>query len=248
MRKITAVVEQKKSQTQAIQKTFLLLFNKFGPQHWWPGETPFEIMAGAVLTQQTAWKNVEKAIENLKKENLLSPEKIANIDTEKLAGIIRPAGFYNVKAKRLKTFVNYFVEKYNSDIQLMRKRPLFELRKELLSVNGIGEETADSILLYALEKEVFVVDAYTKRIYNRLGIVNTKDYKTLQAVFEKALTDKKFVAYVKENIKPAEKNPVVYIFKEMHALIVAEGKFYCKTKPLCGECPLKEICKRKEVK
>lgn len=203
-------------------------------------------MVGAILTQQTAWKNVEKAISNLKKEGLLSPEGILNKDAGVLAQIIKPAGFYNVKAERLKTFVEYFVKEYNGEVQKMKEKPLSTLRKELLSIKGIGKETADSILLYALDKRIFVVDAYTKRIYSRLGVCESSDYETIRKTFESALNDKEFVEHINKNIKPAE-DALVYIFKEMHALIVAEGKLFCKTKPLCNECPLNKMCKRKGV-
>ncbi len=203
-------------------------------------------MVGAILTQQTAWKNVEKAINNLKKEGLLSPEGILNKDTEALAQIIKPAGFYNVKAERLNIFVEYFVRKYGEDISKMKEQPLTTLRKELLSIKGIGRETADSILLYALDKKIFVVDAYTKRIYNRLGVCESTDYETIRKTFEGALCENKFTEYINKNIKPKE-DVCVYAFKEMHALIVAEGKLFCKTKPLCNSCPLSEICKRKGV-
>lgn len=203
-------------------------------------------MVGAILTQQTAWKNVEKAISNLKKEGLLSPEGILNKDTEELAQVIKPAGFYNVKAERLKTFVEYFIKEYNGEVQKMKEKPLSTLRKELLSIKGIGKETADSILLYALDKRIFVVDAYTKRIYSRLGVCESSDYETIRKTFESALSDKEFVEHINKNIKPAE-DALVYIFKEMHALIVAEGKLFCKTKPLCNECPLNKMCKRKGV-
>ncbi len=203
-------------------------------------------MVGAILTQQTAWKNVEKAINNLKNEELLSPEKILNKDTEALAQIIKPAGFYNIKAERLKTFVEYFIKKYGGDISKMKEKSLSVLRKELLSIKGIGRETADSILLYALDKKIFVVDAYTKRIYNRLGVCESTDYETVRKTFESTLCENKFTEYINKNIKPKE-DVCVYIFKEMHALIVAEGKLFCKTKPLCSSCPLNEICKRKGV-
>ncbi len=189
---------------------------------------------------------MEKAINNLKKEGLLSPEKIFNKDTEALAQIIKPAGFYNVKAERLKTFVEYFIKKYGGNISKMKETPLSALREELLSIKGIGRETADSILLYALGKKIFVVDAYTKRIYNRLGVCESTDYETIRECFESALCESKFIEYINKNIESKE-DVCVYTFKEMHALIVAEGKLFCKTKPLCSSCPLNEICKRKGV-
>ncbi len=230
---------------ERIRKTFKLLFNKFGPQFWWPGDTPFEIMVGAVLTQQTAWRNVEKAIKNLKAKNKLSPSEIYRISCAELAEIIKPAGFYNLKACRLKEFVKFFVEKYEADERKMADTETLKLREELLSVRGIGKETADSILLYALNKPIFVTDAYTKRIYLRLGVLSGKEtYDEIRKLFESALSNEEFLNYIRDNFD-FEGDARVYVFKEMHALIVREGKEFCKKKPLCAECPLKEICKMK---
>ncbi len=230
---------------ERIRKTFKLLFDKFGPQFWWPGDTPFEIMVGAVLTQQTSWKNVEKAIDNLKSYNMLSPSAIYESDCKVLAETIRPAGFYNLKARRLKEFVRFLVEKYGADEKEMEKVGTQKLREELLSVRGIGKETADSILLYALNKPVFVVDAYTKRIYSRLGVISGREsYDEIRGLFESALSNKDFLNYVKNNFS-FDEDTKVYVFKEMHALIVRQGKEFCKKKPFCSECPLKIICKTK---
>ncbi len=227
---------------ERIRKTFKLLFNKFGPQFWWPGDTPFEIMVGAVLTQQTAWRNVEKAISNLKSENKLSPYEIYRTSCKELAEIIKPAGFYNLKACRLKEFVRFFVEKYGADERKMADAETLKLREELLSVRGIGKETADSILLYALNKPVFVTDAYTKRIYSRLGVICGKEtYDEVRKLFESALSEEKFLNYIENNFD-FEGDVRVYVFKEMHALIVKEGKEFCKKKPVCKVCPLKQMC------
>ncbi len=230
---------------ERIRKTFKLLFNKFGPQFWWPGDTPFEVMVGAVLTQQTSWKNVEKAINNLKSKGMLSPDVLYSLDCKEIAEVIKPAGFYNLKACRLKEFVRYFKEKYEADESKMKETPMFQLREELLAVHGIGKETADSILLYALDMPIFVVDAYTKRIYSRLGIVDKNDsYEEIRILFETSLSDENFLNYVRNNIR-FKGNEKVYVFKEMHALIVREGKDFCKKKPVCGECPLFSMCKMK---
>ncbi|RKZ18818.1 hypothetical protein DRQ17_02505 [bacterium] len=207
-----------------ILKFYQKLYRHFGPQHWWPGETPFEVMVGAILTQNTAWKNVERAIENLKKENALSPEEINKMNIEKLAQLIKPSGFYNLKAKRLKSFIERFMEDFHGDIQEMKKLEKHTLREWLLSIPGIGRETADSIILYAIEKPIFVVDAYTRRILSRHGFIKgDEDYDEIQEIFHRNL--------------PHDTG----LFNEYHALIVRLGKEYCKKQnPLCETCPLKD--------
>ena len=219
-----------------IQKIFQLLYNRFGAQHWWPAKTKFEVMIGAILTQQASWKNVEKAINNLRKGGYLSPFSIYKMPVEQLKQIIKPVGFYNMKAKRLKEFTNYFIEKYNGNISYMKRFETEKLREELLALNGIGKETADSILLYALDKETFVVDAYTIRMLNRLGISDSKDYEEIKKLFESSLKKYKFDGY-----------STIDIFKEMHALIVELGKQYCRKTAYCTDCPLSEICEKKGV-
>ncbi len=199
------------------------LYSSFGPQHWWPGQTPFEVMVGAILTQNTSWSNVEKAIANLKKKKVLIPEKLCRLPENKLAKLIKPAGYYNIKARRLRNFLNFFMDHYKGNVKKMSKTDTSVLRKELLSVNGIGPETADSILLYALNKPVFVVDAYTKRILLRHGLLPEKsDYGFVQNLFMREL---------KTDVK---------LFNEYHALLVKLGKEFCrKGKPKCEVCPLK---------
>jgi len=200
------------------------LHEHFGPRNWWPADTPFEVMIGAILTQNTSWKNVEKAISNLKKKKLMSPRRLHKINHKTLASVIKPAGFFNVKAKRVKNFVNFLFIRYNYSINDMRKTPLSALRKELLLVNGIGPETADSILLYATGKPVFVIDAYTKRIFQRHGFIKKDiDYHKLQRLFMDNLP-----------LKTA-------LFNEYHALLVELAKTFCRGKPLCGECPLEDL-------
>ena len=205
-----------------------ILFEKFGPQHWWPAETPFEVVVGAILTQSTAWKNVEKAIANLKKEGSLSPEGLRRIEEKKLSRLIRPAGYYNAKTRKLKEFIKHLYKNHGGDLEPMLNTPPAGLRRELLSIWGIGPETADSIILYAAEKPVFVVDAYTKRIFSRLCYVDGKiGYEGLKEFSEKNL--------------PRD----VKVYNEFHALLVRLGKDYCrKTKPLCNECPLEKRCKK----
>ena len=223
-----------------IKKIYNVLLSKFGFQGWWPLTTKgfhpehhsgrpkaekhkFEIIIGAILTQNTNWKNVEKALYNLNRNDLIDIEKIDNIETKKLALLIRPSGYYNQKAKTIKNFSNFLFKNYDGNLNLFFKNNIGDLREELLSKHGIGPETADSIILYAAEKPTFVIDAYTKRIYSR--IFNIKlDYDGLKNIFENNLKDKK-------------------IFNEYHALLVELGKNYCKNRnPLCGGCPVNKIC------
>ncbi|MBI2891673.1 MAG: endonuclease III domain-containing protein [Nitrospirae bacterium] len=202
-------------------KIYRLMFDRLGPQHWWPGETPFEVMVGAVLTQNTNWGNVEKAIANLKRARMLNPRRIAEAPLGRLASLIRPSGYFRVKARRLRSYVRYFVARYGGSVRKMARQPLPELRQELLDVHGVGPETADSILLYALDKPIFVVDAYTRRIFARHGWAGPKaDYAQLQSIFAGGL--------------PAE----IRLFNEYHALIVRVGKEYCRSRPRCEACPL----------
>lgn len=207
---------------QRLREMFDLLLERFGPQKWWPAETPFEVMVGAVLTQNTSWRNVEKAVANLKAGGLLSPHNLRDIPLSALASEIRPAGYFNVKAKRLKNLIGFIVEGYGGDLGLMLDADPVVLREGLLSVKGIGPETADSILLYAASIPVFVIDAYTFRILQRHAMADqTASYEELQSLFTDHLPE----------------DP--QLFNEFHALIVRIGKEYCRRKPLCERCPLK---------
>ncbi len=198
------------------------LYSHFGPQNWWPGDTSFEVCVGAILTQNTAWQNVEKAIANLKKEKLLDPHKINKLPVKSLARLIKPSGYFNIKAKRLKNFISFLCERYDGKVGKMFSNSSGHLRGHLLNVNGIGPETADSILLYAGDVPVFVVDAYTKRIFHRLKFTPEDiTYHNMQQFFMKNL--------------PID----AMLFNEYHALIVMLGKNYCKKKPRCEPCPLK---------
>ncbi|MEW5746016.1 MAG: endonuclease III domain-containing protein [Nitrospirota bacterium] len=204
-------------------KIYDSLFSFYGPQHWWPGETPFEVAVGAILTQNTNWTNVEKAIANLRKARLLSPKALRALPTERLAALIRPAGYFNVKASRLKAFLDFLGERYGSSMDRMRKQDMQLLREEMLGVKGIGPETADSILLYALDKPVFVIDAYTKRVLSRHGILDLDaSYRAYQDLFHRAFDED------------------VPFFNEYHALMVMVGKDFCKPEPRCERCPLRE--------
>lgn len=204
------------------------LFNAYGPQLWWPTiskNKSFEIMIGAILTQNTAWTNVEMAIENLDKEDLIDPNAIINVNVTKLAKLIKPSGYFNLKAKKLKAFAEFYEANFESDFNNMRKVPISDLREQLLSVWGIGDETADSILLYSIDLPSFVIDAYTKRIFSRIGLVSSTDtYMELKKYFEDNLP----------------KNSQMY--NEYHALIVEHGKNTCKPRPLCEHCPIIALC------
>lgn len=210
---------------QRLKDIYRRLFECCGPQHWWPGETPFEVMVGAVLTQSVAWKNVETAITALKNAGALSPPALRSMRVEDIADLIRPTMYYNVKARKLKALVEWYRESCNDSVDIMRDKKTLPLRAELLSVWGIGEETADSIVLYAAGKPLFVIDAYTRRIMDRIGVRPDGDkYIDYQAMFMKNL--------------PAD----VPLFNEYHALLVHLGKNVCRPKPLCAECCLKTTC------
>ena len=223
-------------------KIYESLFKHFGPQHWWPGETPMEVIVGAVLTQNTNWGNVEKALDNLRCQNLLDIAGINALSHAKLAALIKPAGYFNVKARRLKNLMNFIASRYQGDLQLMGRAPLEELRKGLLEVNGIGPETADSILLYAFNKPIFVVDAYTKRFLYRHNLIGAQDdYHFVQDLFMKNLISKDPSTRPSGSLRvsPKGKNsPRAQLFNEYHALIVRLGKDFCKPTPRCDECPL----------
>jgi endonuclease-3 related protein len=211
-----------KKKLGAIYRT---LYRTYGPQHCWPGDTPCEVMVGAVLTQNTAWANVEKAIVNLKREQLLEPGLLFRVPLRKLAVLIRPSGFFNIKARRLKHLFEFITDHYSGSLVTMFADDPETLRQNLLKVNGIGPETADSILLYAGQKPFFVVDAYTNRVLSRHGIIAPDaDYHTVQQLFMDSL--------------PRDSR----LFNEYHALIVRVGKEHCKkTGPRCTACPLKKI-------
>ncbi|MDX8405339.1 MAG: endonuclease III domain-containing protein [Mariprofundus sp.] len=199
------------------------LLATYGPQHWWPADSPFEVMVGAVLTQNTNWQNVETAIANLKAHDMLHCESIATSNLLQLAEVIRSSGFYMQKARYLQQLALFYYN--NGGRSGLINRPLSLLRKQLLALNGIGPETADSILLYALDKPIFVIDAYSKRLFVRLGHFDHQlTYEGMQHYFQQRL-------------------PVsLPLYQEFHALIVAHAKRHCHTKPLCDHCPLHDNC------
>jgi endonuclease-3 related protein len=208
---------------QKLRQIFDLLLTTYGRQKWWPGDSSFEVMVGAILTQNTAWSSVEMAITNLKDAGLLHQQGVQNLPTEELAQLIRPSGYYNQKAKRLHNLCRFLEENGGEDG--MSSMGTAALRNMLLSINGIGPETADDILLYALHRPVFVVDAYTRRIFSRLGMLQGEEgYEEIRRGFEHAI------------------GPDTEMFNEYHALIVLHGKETCKTDPHCDQCSLSGIC------
>lgn len=212
------------SKTRTLLQIYEKMFNVLGPQRWWPGETPFEVAVGAILTQNTNWSNVEKAIKNLKKAGNLDPAGIHKLNISELAELIRPSGFFNVKAKRVKAFISWLFSAYDGKLSKMFTKDLEIIREELLGIKGIGPETADSILLYAGNFPTFVVDAYTHRIFSRHAFIpEESSYDEIKAFFE-------------ENL-PKD----VKLFNEYHALLVNVGKMFCKPKRLCEQCPLKDF-------
>ena len=196
----------------------------YGPQGWWPGDSPFEVIIGAILTQSASWANVEKALGNLKEAGVLSAAALRSLPLERLAQLIYPSGYYNAKAAKIRAFVSYLAL-YGDDLRPFFQQELAPLRRELLGIHGIGEETADSIILYAAGKPSFVIDAYTRRIFARLGLAPTqRSYRAFQALFNHHL--------------PAD----TQLFNEYHALLVRHGKALCRKRPLCLQCPLLPLC------
>ena len=210
---------------EALRDVYRRLRLHYGPQHWWPADSPFEVMVGAVLTQSTSWTNVEKAIDSLKAADALSPQAIRRMSQDELARTIYSAGFHNSKARKLKALADYLGDRFGDDLDAMRRVDPAGLRAELLDVHGVGDETADAILLYALGMPSFVIDAYTRRLFSRLGIRPERDrYEDYKRMFEDSL----------------ESDPRTY--DEYHALIVTHGKSVCTKRPKCGDCCLFEIC------
>ena len=212
-----------KRRVKAVYQRLLLAY---GPQRWWPADTPYEVCVGAILTQSTSWANVENAVANLKKARLLSNDRILKTRNRRLAGLIRPSLYYNVKARKLREFARFLAKEYGGRVENMALEETGELRRKLLAVWGLGPETADSMLLYALDKPSFVVDAYTKRIFTRMGLIPADaTYDEVKGFFETNL--------------PRDAR----LYNEYHALIVEHGKNTCKMTPRCKGCCLKAMCR-----
>lgn len=222
--KPTRCQKKRRLQVSQLGQVYRVLRKTFGHQHWWPGDTPFEVMVGAILTQNTAWTNVEKAILNLKKAKKLSFKSLHRVPGQALSKLIRPAGYFNIKADRLKCFTDFLARECGGDLSKLKRHTMPKLREKLLAVKGIGPETADSILLYALGKTSFVIDAYTRRIFSRHGLSGEREtYDVWREIFMKAL--------------PRDRD----LYNDFHAQIVRTAKVHCRKVPHCGTCPLRRF-------
>ena len=244
-----------------IRSYFRTLYEAWGPQHWWPAQSPFEMIVGAYLTQNTAWTNVERALENLRKADVLSVDGMRAIPLPKLERLIRPSGYFRQKSRRLKTFIAFLDREYHGSLGTMLAQPALQLREQLLALNGVGPETADSILLYAGNHPVFVVDAYTRRILSRHGLIpDTEKYEDIRLLMQRSLAPvavawraldladfEKLQQYRGSSHPPSAmstspRENLIQIYNEMHGLIVGVGKNYCgKSKINCEECPLQRF-------
>lgn len=210
--------------TATLHHVYKRLLAAYGPQHWWPGDSPFEVLIGAILVQNTSWQNVQSAIHNLKEADLLAPHALYGVAEEELETLIRPAGYYRIKARRLRNLLSLLVSQYDGSLEPMFRTDLSTLRQELLRVNGVGPETADSILLYAGGLPVFVVDTYTHRVFTRHGWIDfDADYDAIQEYFETGLEQD------------------VALYNEYHALLVRVGRTHCRKTPKCDGCPLADL-------
>lgn len=240
----------------AIRDYYQTLYRRWGPQHWWPAASQFEVIVGAYLTQNTSWKNVELALAGLRRKKLLSLDGIRGVRLAELEAAIRPAGYFRQKAARLKTFVTFVDTQYGGSLERMLAQPTSELRGQLLGLNGVGPETADSILLCAGQHPVFVVDAYTRRILERHGIVDSKtSYEDIRQMCEQALGEATChendlaaldagcpVPHRPSRMSRAKRTPLAQVYNDLHGLIVNVGKHYClKSNPKCESCPLKDF-------
>jgi endonuclease-3 related protein len=212
--------------SKALQSIYNRLMASYGPQHWWPAQEPFEVIVGAILTQSAAWSNVEKAISNLRAAGALSPQALLQLNHDQLARLIHPCGYYNVKARKLHSFVLWLGDNHKDNLDSLFAGSIEQIRQQLLSIYGIGLETADSIILYAGDRPIFVIDAYTRRIISRVGMEpDSNTYTTYQHLFMSTL--------------PADAG----LFNEYHALLVCLAKNVCRPHPLCHQCCLSDICR-----
>ena len=225
---------QRHTESQTVGRRLFDIYNRlftfYGPQYWWPAEEPFEVMVGAILTQSASWRNVEKAITNLKAAGVLSPAELRRLSLPEIATLIHPSGYYNAKSRKLKALAKWLGDGYGDDIARMAAQGTEKLRRQLLSVYGVGPETADSIILYAANQPVFVIDAYTRRIIDRLGFASGQgSYQVYQVLFMNNL--------------PGDAK----LFNEYHALLVQLGKEVCRKLPLCARCCLSDLCHHSQV-
>jgi endonuclease-3 related protein len=251
---------------ESLRAYYGALYDHWGAQHWWPADTRFEVIVGAYLTQNTAWTNVERALTSLRAAHVLSVAGIRRVRLSALERLVRPSGYFRQKARRLKTFVKFLDEKYGGSLNRLFAQPTNKLREELLSLNGIGPETADSILLYSGNHPVFVVDAYTRRMLDRHGILPGKSsYEDIRELFQRALAPEvdqqqadyerkpqkarphlesgvRGAAHPPSRMSTARRTAIAQVYNEMHGLVVGVGKNYCrKSQPRCDECPLQRF-------
>lgn len=243
---------------QTLRDYYHALYGAWGAQHWWPGETPFEVIVGAYLTQNTSWTNVERALENLRTAHVLTLYGIRKVRLAQLQRLIRPSGYFRQKAARIKTFVSFLDREHKGSLVKLFSQPTHKIREQLLSLNGVGPETADSILLYAGNHPVFVVDAYTRRVLDRHNILPASaDYEVIRQLFERALamiasehehsphsepnlaSGFPRTAHTPSAMSTAKRTSLVQVYNEMHGLLVGVGKHFCgKSQPKCDGCPL----------
>ena len=238
-----------------ISQYYTSLLSRYGPQNWWPARSRFEVIVGAYLTQNTNWSNVEKALLNLRRAHRISVSAVRSAPIDELETLVRPSGYFRQKARNLKTFIAFLDERYSGSLTRMFAAPTAELRAELLELNGVGPETADSILLYAGNHPVFVVDAYTRRVLLRHGIINHKtSYEEIRAMIEHTISSSEAESLVAKNVTSDPRHPVSRMsssarselaqhYKELHALIVRVGNHYCRAKQICEGCPLQSFLK-----
>ena len=236
-----------------VRAIYRKLSRSWGPQHWWPAESAFEVIVGAILTQNTSWKNVERALASLRSAGALSPDATRALSLSELEPLVRSSGYYRQKAARLKNFVSFLDENYGGSLERMFAAPTGQLRAELLALKGVGPETADAILLYAAHHEVFVVDAYARRILERhAAIASTAKYDEIRLLVEGALRRERMATTARASDRPlaqepsrmstAERSQLAQVYNEMHGLLVQAGKHYCfKLEPNCRQCPLRRL-------
>lgn len=238
-----------------IPQYYTALLARYGPQNWWPARSRFEVIVGAYLTQNTNWSNVEKAILNLRRARRLTVNAMRAMPLDELETLVRPSGYFRQKARNLKTFIAFLDRKYSASLTRMFAEPTAKLRAELLNLNGVGPETADSILLYAGNHPIFVVDAYTRRVLLRHGIINQKaGYEEIRMMIEQAISSSEAESHVVKDaafdprhpisrMSSSPRSPLAQSYNELHALIVRVGNHHCRTKAICEGCPLQPFLK-----